>query len=99
MAMALNVPANRLRHKAPRDSGGSFGVKQAVFPYVVLMCLASRKAGAPVKWVEFQRAVRAVGQELAGGTDLKPASSHLIAFVIGTDPDRFIRRVFERLGR
>ncbi|PRX25014.1 xanthine dehydrogenase molybdenum binding subunit apoprotein [Paraburkholderia sp. BL18I3N2] len=52
MAMALNVPANRLRHKAPRDSGGSFGVKQAVFPYVVLMCLASRKAGAPVKWVE-----------------------------------------------
>ncbi|WP_345817208.1 molybdopterin cofactor-binding domain-containing protein (plasmid) [Paraburkholderia sp. PREW-6R] len=52
MAMALNVPANRLRHKAPRDSGGSFGVKQAVFPYVVLMCLAARKAGAPVKWVE-----------------------------------------------
>jgi 2-furoyl-CoA dehydrogenase large subunit len=52
MAMALNVSANRLRHKAPRDSGGSFGVKQAVFPYVVLMCLASRKAGTPVKWVE-----------------------------------------------
>jgi len=52
MAMALNVPANRLRHKSPRDSGGSFGVKQAVFPYVVLMCLAARKAGAPVKWVE-----------------------------------------------
>ncbi|PWK34225.1 xanthine dehydrogenase family protein molybdopterin-binding subunit [Cupriavidus plantarum] len=52
MAMALKVPANRLRHKAPRDSGGSFGVKQAVFPYAVLMCLASRKAGAPVKWVE-----------------------------------------------
>ncbi|AET89142.1 aldehyde oxidase and xanthine dehydrogenase molybdopterin binding protein [Burkholderia sp. YI23] len=52
MAMALKLPANRLRHKAPRDSGGSFGVKQAVFPYVVLMCLASRKARAPVKWVE-----------------------------------------------
>ncbi|MEN7528680.1 molybdopterin cofactor-binding domain-containing protein [Cupriavidus sp. DL-D2] len=52
MAMALGVQANRLRHVAPRDSGGSFGVKQAVFPYVVLMCLASRKAGAPVKWVE-----------------------------------------------
>ena len=52
MALALNVPANRLRHKAPRDSGGSFGVKQAVFPYVVLMCLASRKANAPVKYVE-----------------------------------------------
>ena len=52
MALALKVPGNKLRHKLPRDSGGSFGVKQAVFPYVVLMCLASRKAGAPVKWVE-----------------------------------------------
>ena len=52
MAMALKVPGNKLRHRIPRDSGGSFGVKQAVFPYVVLMCLASRKAGAPVKWVE-----------------------------------------------
>ena len=53
MALALKVPGNRLRHQIPRDSGGSFGVKQSVFPYVVLMCLASRKAGgAPVKWVE-----------------------------------------------
>ena len=52
MALALKVPGNKLRHRLPRDSGGSFGVKQAVFPYVVLMCLASRKAGAPVKWVE-----------------------------------------------
>lgn len=53
MALALGVPGNRLRHRAPRDSGGSFGVKQAVFTSVVLMCLASRKAGgSPVKWVE-----------------------------------------------
>lgn len=52
MAMALKVPGNKLRHRVPRDSGGSFGVKQAVFPYVVLISLASRKAGAPVKWVE-----------------------------------------------
>lgn len=53
MALALNVPGNRLRHRSARDSGGSFGVKQAVFTSVVLMCLASRKAGGtPVKWVE-----------------------------------------------
>jgi 2-furoyl-CoA dehydrogenase large subunit len=52
MALALKVAGNRLRHRVPRDSGGSFGVKQSVFPYAVLMCLASRKAGAPVKWVE-----------------------------------------------
>ncbi len=52
MALALNVAGNRLHHRIPRDSGGSFGVKQSVFAYVVLMCLAARKAGAPVKWVE-----------------------------------------------
>lgn len=52
MALALKVPGPRLRHRSPRHSGGSFGVKQSVFPYVVLMCLAARKAGAPVKWVE-----------------------------------------------
>ena len=52
MALALKVAGNKLRHRVPRDSGGSFGVKQSVFPYAVLMCLASRKAGAPVKWVE-----------------------------------------------
>ena len=52
MAMALRVPGNKLRHRTFRDSGGSFGVKHAVFQYVVLMCLAARKARAPVKWVE-----------------------------------------------
>jgi 2-furoyl-CoA dehydrogenase large subunit len=52
MAVALNVPVNRLRLKTPPDSGGSFGVKQAVFPYIVLMAIAARKAGQPVKWVE-----------------------------------------------
>src|SRR5271169_2437327 len=52
MALALGVPASRLRLKTPPESGGSFGVKQAVFPYIVLMAIAARKAGRPVKWVE-----------------------------------------------
>ena len=52
MARSLGVPGARLRLRSPRDSGGSFGVKQAVFPYIVALCLASRKAGRPVKWVE-----------------------------------------------
>jgi 2-furoyl-CoA dehydrogenase large subunit len=52
MALALDVPANRLLLRTPPDSGGSFGVKQAVFPYIVLMAIAARKAGRPVKWVE-----------------------------------------------
>ena len=52
MCRALQVPANRLRLRTPPDSGGSFGIKQGVFPYVVMMGLAARKVGAPVKWVE-----------------------------------------------
>lgn len=52
MARALNVPGSRLRLKTPPHSGGSFGNKQAVFPYVVLMGLCARVAGRPVKWVE-----------------------------------------------
>jgi 2-furoyl-CoA dehydrogenase large subunit len=52
MAMALGVPGNRLRLRTPAHSGGSFGAKHAVFPYIVLLALAAHKAGRPVKWVE-----------------------------------------------
>ena len=52
MARALKVPGNRLRLRTPPDSGGSFGVKQAIFPYIVLMAVAARVAGRPVKWIE-----------------------------------------------
>lgn len=52
IARALKVPGNRLRLRTPRDSGGSFGVKQGVFPYMVLMAAAARVTGRPVKWIE-----------------------------------------------
>ncbi len=52
MARALKVPGNRLRLRTPPDSGGSFGVKQAIFPYIVLIAVAARIAGRPVKWIE-----------------------------------------------
>jgi 2-furoyl-CoA dehydrogenase large subunit len=52
MARALKVPGNRLRLRTPPESGGSFGVKQAVFPYIVLMGIAAKLSGKPVKWVE-----------------------------------------------
>jgi 2-furoyl-CoA dehydrogenase large subunit len=52
MAAALGVPGNRLRLLTPQASGGSFGLKQAVFAYVVLMCAVSRIVGVPVKWTE-----------------------------------------------
>ena len=52
IARALNVPGNRLRLRTPEDSGGSFGVKQGVFPYIALLGACARLADRPVKWVE-----------------------------------------------
>lgn len=52
IARALRVPGNRLRLRTPPDSGGSFGVKQGVFPYIVLIAAAARIAARPVKWIE-----------------------------------------------
>jgi 2-furoyl-CoA dehydrogenase large subunit len=52
MAAALNVPGNRLRVITPPDSGGSFGLKQAVYAYMVLMAAVSKLVGVPVKWTE-----------------------------------------------
>ena len=52
MAHALNVSTQKLRIKTPQDIGGSFGVKSAVYPYMVLMAATSRLLGCPVKWIE-----------------------------------------------
>ena len=52
MARALRVAGPKLRLRIPPDSGGSFGIKLSVFPYVVLIALAAQVTGRPVKWVE-----------------------------------------------
>jgi 2-furoyl-CoA dehydrogenase large subunit len=52
LSRALKVAGNRLRLRTPPDSGGSFGVKQGVFPYIVLIAAAARASGRPVKWIE-----------------------------------------------
>ena len=52
MSGALGVPGNRLRLVSPPASGGSFGIKQGVYAYIVLMCAVSRLTGCPVKWTE-----------------------------------------------
>jgi len=52
MCDALGVRSHELRLIQPPSSGGSFGIKQGVYPYIVLMALASRKFGCPVKWIE-----------------------------------------------
>src|SRR5258708_1630476 len=45
MARALKVPANPLRLPPPPHSAGSFGIKQALVPHIVLIAAASRVAG------------------------------------------------------
>ncbi len=52
MARALGIPGNRLRLIAAPHSGGSFGIKQGIYPYIVLLAAASRSLGCPLKWTE-----------------------------------------------
>ena len=52
MSLALRVRNSQLRMRTPANSGGGFGIKCQIFPYVVLMCIASKAVGCPVKWVE-----------------------------------------------
>jgi 2-furoyl-CoA dehydrogenase large subunit len=52
MCRALRIPNAKLRLRTPAISGGGFGIKVAIFPYIVLMSIAARITGKPVKWVE-----------------------------------------------
>src|ERR1700756_4698692 len=45
----LKVPESRVRVVAG-DIGGSFGMKSAIYPEVVLVLLASKLVGRPIKW-------------------------------------------------
>jgi 2-furoyl-CoA dehydrogenase large subunit len=49
---ALQVRGHQLRLISSPSSGGSFGIKQGIYPYIVLIALAARKVGRPVKWIE-----------------------------------------------
>jgi aerobic carbon-monoxide dehydrogenase large subunit len=51
VAGLLKIPEHRLRVVAP-DVGGGFGQKCVVAREEALVCVAARRAGAPVKWVE-----------------------------------------------
>ncbi len=52
IAGALGLAPARVRLIVPEDIGGSFGIKSGVYAYVALMAIASRHAGAPVRWIE-----------------------------------------------
>jgi 2-furoyl-CoA dehydrogenase large subunit len=73
-AGALGLAGAKLRLITPADSGGSFGSKAAVYAYVVLIGLASRKLGVPVRWTEDRlEHLSAGGQSTARATDLAAA--------------------------
>jgi 2-furoyl-CoA dehydrogenase large subunit len=73
-AAALRLPGAKLRLVTPPDSGGSFGIKSAVFAYVVLMGLASRKLGVPVRWIEDRMEHLAASSSASGRvTDVEAA--------------------------
>ena len=52
MARALRIPSGKLRVRTAPNSGGAFGVKLVLYASIVLMCVASRVAKRPVKWIE-----------------------------------------------
>ncbi len=52
MARALRTGGNQLRLLSAPHSGGSFGIKQGLYPYLVLLAAASRLLECPLKWIE-----------------------------------------------
>jgi carbon-monoxide dehydrogenase large subunit len=54
LATALELPPHRVRVVAP-DLGGGFGTKASGYPEDVLVPLAARALGRPVKWIEDRR--------------------------------------------
>jgi 2-furoyl-CoA dehydrogenase large subunit len=73
-AGALGLPGSKLRLITPPNSGGSFGTKAAVYAYVVLLGLASKKLGVPVRWTEDRlEHLAAAGSATARITDLEAA--------------------------
>ncbi|MGA7273031.1 MAG: xanthine dehydrogenase family protein molybdopterin-binding subunit, partial [Acidimicrobiia bacterium] len=55
VARALRIDESKLRLITPEDIGGSFGIKCAIFPYMVLVGLLAMKTNRTVKWIEDRR--------------------------------------------
>ena len=50
----LKIANHQLRMIVP-DSGGGFGIKLALWPYIASLCLLARKVDRPVKWNQTRR--------------------------------------------
>ncbi|MHB8568250.1 MAG: xanthine dehydrogenase family protein molybdopterin-binding subunit [Nitrososphaerales archaeon] len=49
---ALKLSEDKFRVIIPKDNGGSFGTKLAIYPYMALIGATSMLTGLPVKWIE-----------------------------------------------
>ena len=55
LAPPLGISADDVRLRT-EDIGGGFGIKQNLYPYILICAIASRKCGhRPVKWIEQRR--------------------------------------------
>ena len=50
----LGIPIHKLRLIVP-DIGGGFGIKLALWPYIVILSLLAKKVSKPVKWIQTRR--------------------------------------------
>ena len=50
----LKIANHQLRLIVP-DSGGGFGIKLAIWPYIASLCLLAKKVDKPVKWIQTRR--------------------------------------------
>jgi 2-furoyl-CoA dehydrogenase large subunit len=57
----LGIANNALRLIVP-DSGGGFGIKLALWPYIAILCLLAKRVDKPVKWIQTRT------EHLLGGT-------------------------------
>jgi len=55
LARGLRVREDQVRIVAPLDSGGSFGSKAMIYPYVALLCAVARRTGRRIRWIEDRR--------------------------------------------
>jgi carbon-monoxide dehydrogenase large subunit len=77
LAVALGVPHHKIRVVAP-DLGGGFGTKASGYAEDVLIPLAARALGRPVKWIEDRR------EHMAGAAHAR-AQVHEIALAAARD--------------
>ncbi|MDA4130603.1 MAG: xanthine dehydrogenase family protein molybdopterin-binding subunit, partial [Thaumarchaeota archaeon] len=54
VSKALRLTEDRFRVIVPKDNGGSFGTKLAIYPYMALLGAAAMITGLPLKWVELR---------------------------------------------